>query len=45
MVRLQEIVAPVLRARGKKVRVWKIDEARRLIHALTLTLSQRARES
>ena len=25
VVRLQEMVAPVLRARGKKVRVWKID--------------------
>jgi hypothetical protein len=26
VVRLQEMVAPVLRARGKKVRVWKIGD-------------------
>jgi hypothetical protein len=26
VVRLQEMVAPVLRARGKKVRVWNIDQ-------------------
>ena len=26
VVRLQEMAAPVLRARGKKVRVWQIDE-------------------
>jgi len=25
VVRLQEMVAPVLRARGRKVRVWKLD--------------------
>jgi len=26
VVRLQEMAAPVLRARGKIVRVWKLDE-------------------
>jgi len=26
VVRLQEMVAPVLRARGRKVRVWKLDD-------------------
>ena len=26
VVRLQEMVIPVLRARGKKVRAWKLDD-------------------
>jgi hypothetical protein len=26
VVRLQEMVAPVLRVRGRKVRVWKLDD-------------------
>ena len=26
MVRLQEMAAPVLRARGRKMRVWKLDD-------------------
>jgi len=26
VVRLQEMVAPVLRARGRKVRVWNLDD-------------------
>jgi hypothetical protein len=26
VVRLQEMAAPVLRARGRKVHVWKLDE-------------------
>ena len=26
VVRLQEMVAPLLRARGRKVRVWSIDD-------------------
>ena len=26
VVRLQEMAAPVLRARGRKVRVWNLDE-------------------
>jgi hypothetical protein len=26
VVRLQEMAAPILRARGRKVRVWKLDD-------------------
>ncbi len=33
VVRLQEMVAPALRARGRKVRVWKLDEPHRVAHA------------
>jgi hypothetical protein len=27
VIRLQQMVAPILRARGKHVRVWTVDEA------------------